>query len=95
MKEGCPSLYELEEMSFLIADDWRRLGRRLKLEEARMVAIHKENEKLSEKAYKMLFYWKQSMGFSATYPVLYDALCHELVARKDIAERICLSEEGN
>ena len=96
MKEGCPSDYELEELSLgLIAQDWRKLGRRLKLEEARMRAFHKENEILSDKAFKMLLCWRRIMGSNATYRVLYDALCSELVARKDIAEQICLSQEGN
>lgn len=96
MKEGCPSDYELEELSLgLIADDWRKLGRRLKLEEARMVACHYNNKILSDKAFEMLLYWKNRMGSNATYQVLYDALCHEPVARKDIAEQICLRQEGN
>lgn len=95
MKEGSPSDYELEKLSSLIAGDWKRLGHRLKLEEPRIVAFHKENEMLSEKAFKMLLYWKHSMGSDGTYQVLYDALCHELIARRDIAEQFCLSQEGN
>ena len=79
----------------MLAGSWERLGRRLGLDQAIMTVFHKENENFSEKALHMLIYWKQSMGVDGTYQVLFDALCHKLVARKDIAEQICLSQEGN
>ena len=37
----------------------------------------------------MLLRWKQEKGSSATYKVLCDALEHELVQRKDLAEQFC------
>ena len=79
----------------MLADSWERLGRRLGLDRAILTVFHKENENFSEKALHMLKNWKQSMGVDGTYQVLFDALCHKLVNRKDIAEQICLSQEGN
>lgn len=79
----------------MLSIDWKRLGRILGLGEARIAAFDEENDQLSEKAFVMLFFWKRSMGSYGTYQVLFDALCHELVGRKDIAEKICLSQEGN
>lgn len=37
----------------------------------------------------MLMEWKESRGSDATYQVLYQALCHERVNRRDLAEKIC------
>ena len=79
----------------MLASDWKWLGRRLGLDEARIAAFHEENYQLSEKAFAMLLFWKRSMGSYGTYQVLFDALCHEFVGRKDIADQICLSQEGN
>ena len=95
VKAGSPSDDDLVELSLMLAGDWKGLGRILGLGEARIVAFHEENEKLSEKAFAMLRFWKRSMGSYGTYQVLFDALCHELVARRDLAEQICLSQEGN
>ena len=95
VKAGSPSDDVLEELSRMLSIDWKRLGRILGLGEARIAAFDEENYELSEKAFAMLFFWKRSMGSYGTYQVLFDALCHELVGRKDIAEQICLSQEGN
>ena len=89
MKVGCPSGDELEELSIMLSDNWRKLGRRLGFDEARIIAFHKENEKLSDKVYAMLTKWKEREGSNGTYKVLYDALCHRLVNCKHIAEKIC------
>ena len=95
VKAGSPSDDDLEELAYLLHDNWNRLGRRLGFAQARIIAYHKENEKLSDKAIKMLMDWKQSKGSDGTYQVLYDALCHNLVNCKRIAQEICLSQEGN
>ena len=74
-----------------IVAEWIELGRRLlENDEATLYAIDKENEKYSEKAYKMLLKWKQTKGSGATFCVLHDALCHPLLNRKDLAEEFCL-----
>ena len=89
MKEGIPKDEDLEGLAMEIAAQWRNLGRRL-LRNAALDAIHKENEEYSEKAYKMLLKWKQAKGSRASFCDLHQALCHDLVNRKDLAERFCL-----
>ncbi|KAL9978797.1 hypothetical protein ACROYT_G016360 [Oculina patagonica] len=89
--QGTPSDDELEELSLQIGASWRTLGRRLRIEEASLYALQRENDELSEQVYKMLLHWKLKNGSAATYKVLYDSLCNALVGRYDLAERFCLS----
>ena len=89
VKEGKVSDEDLQRLSQKIAANWKQLGRRLKIEESRLIAFHKENEEFSEKAYQMLLHWKQRDGSAASYQVLHDALTHSLVSRRDLAEEIC------
>ena len=90
VKSGILSDDELEEVSTSIDNNWRALGRRLGVHESMLTAFDKENEQLSDKAYHMLMHWKQrGGGLPATYQVLYEALCHKLVRRKDLAEEFC------
>jgi len=86
---GTPSNDELEELSQRIAEAWKPLGRRLKIEEGKLTCFDNENKVYSEKAFKMLLHWKERDGSSATYSVLYDALCHKLVNKKLLAEEFC------
>ena len=89
VKRGIPDDDVLEELSLCISDAWKRLGRRLGIENATLTSFHKENERLSEKAYEMLIHWKDKEGLSATYQKLYDALSHEYVRKKRLAEQLC------
>lgn len=88
VKVGVPSDEELEWLSQKIAKGWKPLGRRLNIDESKLTGIHKENEEYSEKPYQMLLYWKEREGSNATYQVIHDALCHYLVERKDLAEKL-------
>lgn len=90
LKEGTPENDELEELANEIAESWKRLARRLKLEEPRITAIDNENRELSEKAYQMLLDWKQRNADDATYAILFQALGHTLVGRRDLAKKYCL-----
>ncbi len=92
VKEGTPEKDDLERLAKEVVKEWKVLGRRLlENDEAALDAIHKDNEECGEKAYKMLLKWKQAKGASgATFQVLHDALCHDLVDRKDLAEKFCL-----
>ncbi|PFX19700.1 Nephrocystin-3 [Stylophora pistillata] len=81
-----PSNEDLEWLSQRIAQGWKPLGRRLDIKEEKLTAFHKENEEYTEKAYKMLLHWKQKTGSAATFEIMYNALCHECVNRKDLAE---------
>ncbi len=91
VKEGTPEDDDLQGLAMEIVEEWKELGRRLlDNDEAKLYAIHKENEKYSEKAYKMLLKWKREKGSGATFQVLHCALCHPFVNRKDLAETFCL-----
>ena len=93
VKDGAPEKDDLEGLAVKIVEKWKELGRRLldkDYVEVELYAIDQENAKLSEKAYKMLLKWKETKGSGATFQVLYDALCHSLVNRRDLAEKYCL-----
>ena len=67
---------------------WEPLARRLGFNAGEIKGFDKDNEGLAEKALDMLFTWKQKKGSDATYSVLYAALSHEFVGRKDLAEEV-------
>ena len=90
VKEGIPSDEDLEHLSVKV-EKWKPLARRLKLESSELKALHEDNEEWSEKALAMLIKWKRKKGSEATYRCLYDALCHDLVNRRDLAEKFCCS----
>ena len=89
MKVGNPSDDELEKLSTQLSDNWEKLGRRLRFDDAVLSAIRKENDKVAERARCMLIKWKQTMASDATYQFLHDALTHEFVACKHLAETFC------
>ena len=62
----------------------------LESNKALLDAIDKNDDECSEKAYKMLLKWKRAKGLGATFQVLRDALCHDIVNRQDLAEKLCL-----
>ena len=92
VKQGVPSDEDLEWLSDHV-NRWKVLGRRLRIEEGRLLAIDTEHRGMVEKAYQMLRHWKEMNGSAATYRVLLDALCHPLVNLIGLAER--LSEYSN
>ena len=89
VKDGKPSYEKLQYLARELAGKWKTLGRRLGFNEAVIDDLDQANEELAEKAYKMLIAWKQKVGSEATYKVLYDTLCHELVECKHLAEQYC------
>ena len=89
VKEGSPTDDVLERLSTKISNDWRTLGRRLSFYEAQLQEFDKGHEQISEKAYAMLLAWKQRDGSGATYIILNQALCDDLVNRRDLAQEFC------
>ena len=90
VKEGSPENDDLERLANQIINEWKKLGRRLlESDEASLDAIDKDNDKCSEKAYKMLLKWKAAEGSDATFRVLHDALCHDIVHRKKKKKKFC------
>ena len=92
VKDGKPSDEELQYLSRKLAGKWKTLGRRLGFNEAAIDDFDQANKELAEKAYKMLIAWKQKVGCEATYKVLYDTLCHNLVECKLLAEQYCCNK---
>ena len=86
VKQGVPSDEELERLSHQL-ENWKAVGRRLKIKEETLTAFDNDNKDSFEKIYKMLRHWKKRDGSAATYKVLQDALCHDLVNRADLAEQ--------
>ena len=89
VKEGSPMDVVLEHLSSKISNDWRTLGRRLSFHEAQLQEFDNGHEQISEKAYAMLLAWKQRVGSGATYIILNQALCDDLVDRRDLAQEFC------
>ena len=87
IKDGSPSPDELEGLSEEISEKWKKLGRRLHFGEAQITEHDKNNDKLSEKAYKLLMAWKGRDASAATYSVLHKALSD--VERRDLAQGFC------
>ena len=69
---------------------WKRLGRRLRFDDAELVVFDRSNDNLIEKALVMLLKWKSREGLKSSYQALHDALCHPLVNRRDLAFEICI-----
>ena len=89
--EGTPKDVDLEGLVQKIPGHWKKLERRLlETDEEALDAIDEENEEYSGKAYKMLLRWTGAEHSSATFRVLHDALCHDIVNRQDLAEKFCL-----
>lgn len=73
----------------LIGNQWKWLGRPLKIDEPTLSSIDLRWPDLAEKAYQMLLKWKQKNASGATYRGLCVALCDKLVSCRDLAEKIC------
>ena len=89
VKAGNPSGDELEKLSTQLGGNWKKLGRRLGFSDEELSAFRPENDEMAEKARCMLNEWKEAKGSEATYQVLYDALTHEFVSCKLLAENFC------
>ena len=84
--------YDLKGLSTELGKSWKALARRLEFGEAEIKGFDHDNKELRDKCYRMLYTWKRIEGSSATYLVLYKALCHEYVRCKDLAVKYCISE---
>lgn len=89
VKAGRPSDDELNKLSRKIGEEWDSLGGRLGFDHAKITGFDVDNRRLQKKAESMLKAWKLKEGPNATFTVLYDALCHEFVECKELAEQFC------
>ena len=93
VKKGRPTREELGRLAAQI-EKWKPLGRQLDFDDASLTGFDRDHSEYREKVYAMLSEWKQRGGAkNATYQILYDALCDELVACRDLAERFCCQEK--
>ena len=82
----------MDELANCLGEKWIKLGRRLKVNNPVLRDLHRNDHlypDVPEKAYEMLRVWKSCEGDSTTYQVLYEALCHQHVGDKDLAQKIC------
>ena len=87
VKQGVPTDGDLEWLSYQV-ERWKELGRCLQITVAALTVIDHQYKDTFEKGYRMLLNWKREGGLDATYMVLHDALCHPLVRRRDLAEKL-------
>ena len=92
IKHGVVGNKELEQLSVKIGIGWQFLALRLNLGMAEITGIDEEYVTTRDKAYAMFLNWKRRDASTASYGVLYDALSHEFVARRDLAEEFCIDE---
>ena len=83
---------DLEGLSTELGKSWEALAKRLEFGEAEIEGFDHDNKELRVKSHRMLCTWKRREFSSATYEVLYKALCHEYVGRKDLAVKYCSRE---
>ena len=91
MKAGIPSNDELEKLSRQLGNDWESLGRRLGYIDEGLTAFRRDKDGMFDATRRMLIDWKKTKGSDATYQVLHDALTHEFVGCKLLAEEFCCS----
>ena len=88
--DGTPELVDLERLSKKLGSSWEAVARRVEFEEEEINEFDQEYMGYANKAYHMLCQWKRRDGSKATYEVLYNALSHGLVLRRDLAQMFCL-----
>ena len=80
----------MEGLSLQLGESWDALARRLNFSRAEIQGFDHARKELKDKSLRMLFRWKEKSGpKGATYEVLYEALCHKFVDRKDLAGQFC------
>lgn len=89
MKEGPVSDDDLQILGKAIGNKWDRLARRLKIKEDEIEEIDERYRTLSQRGHQMLRLWKTNNGEAADYKTLQDALVHNMVQRRDLAEKYC------
>ena len=94
IKDGVVVNDELKLLSFKI-ENWRCLARGLHFKEAEIDGFDIQKENVNEKVYSMLMKWKDREGPVATYGVLYAALCHPFVNRRDLAYKFCIAASSS
>ena len=93
LKEGILCNDDHQGLSNSISKGWRKLGRLLGIREEDLDDIDERGRDFCERAYQMLRLWKEKNASNATYRFLCQALCHEYLNRRDLAEYFCFFKE--
>ena len=94
IRDGEVHEYHLEGLSTELGRSWEDLASGLNFGQAEIENFDHMNKELPKKSHRMLCAWKRREASSATYKVLYKALCHKYVGRKDLAEKYCIQRES-
>ncbi|XP_027053830.1 uncharacterized protein LOC113680972 [Pocillopora damicornis] len=89
LKEGILSKDDHMGLSNSISEDWRRLGLLLGIRVEDLDNIDQRRRDYFDKAHQMLRLWMEKNASNATYRFLCQALCHQCLNRRDLAERFC------
>ena len=90
IQEGVVTNDDLQTLGKAIGVKWDRLARRLPgVTEDDIEEIEDSRKTLSQRGFHTLKLWKTNSGEAADYKTLYYALVHELVQRRDLAEKYC------
>ena len=84
---------DLQGLSLDLGKSWDALAGRLEFSQAEIQGFNHDYKELTKKCHRMLCRWKEKSGrWGATYKVLFEALCHTYVDRKDLAGQFCIRE---
>ena len=89
MKPGIPEDDELHGLANDVSRFWKKVGRELKVEEWKLDQLDVDQQDVYEKAYQMLWHWRQTRDDQATYQILYSALTSTVVGRSDLGRKYC------
>lgn len=74
-RKSNPKNDELEHLANeIVPSVWKKIAKKLKINNPKITVIHKEIEEFSEMIYQILLKWKQANGSAATWKKLYQAL---------------------
>ena len=80
---------DIETLGKAIGSKWAQLARRLLIKREDIEGIDGRFKDLADKGFHILELWKSNNVEAADYKTLYDALSHNMVQRKDLAEKYC------
>lgn len=90
MKSGQLSGEDLNQLSHELGKAWMWVGRLLGLDDSSLDGIKEAHDHQYEWCHEMLALWTQRNTTHATYQWLAQALLHEAVSKRDLAEKYCI-----
>ena len=90
IKEGVVLDDDLQWLSKKLGKKWKALAKQLGFDQDDVDVFDINGNEVEDKSCSMLCWWKRREASSATYKVLYKALCDKLVGRNDLAEKYCI-----